>query len=446
MVDGDGLDVGRGDGAVVSDLELELVRHGKCSAREREVRKKEAVDGEDLPRGKAFLDVEDHGLSVVLIGFQRRGDFVLGAASEGDRRDTRVPGHGKAGRDSNAQISLLCDRLIHRIVGDGDRFGLLRGRVDDKGLVEGGRDERAVERERMVVGVDDDGPAVDEKLQKIESGWRGEARVAQARNDNVVVGDKVRGDVEDEGLAEVFVADRAGDSRRGRPSENRGGGGAVPNDLDGVRDVDPDIVRRGNGRRCGVGDGDGAYRRRDIAEAKALVLVGEDVDRARDDVHGLVVEGGEQTVFEDFELQVVESGGRGEIEKSQVADRHLVACGEVGGDVDDRGAAAILVILELCIDLRRRGAPDSDVRDARIPSHGERCGNANPQVFLFGDKWRDRVIGNRDRGGEGRSGAYSKSLARGRGDPQVRNKDGRVVRVDLGLCGAAGDELEVVGG
>ena len=109
-VDGDGLDVGRGDGAVVSNFELERVRHGNRQARERKVREKEAIDGEDLPRGKVFLDVEDHGLSVVLIGFQRRGDFILGAASEGYRRDTRVPGHGKVGWDTNAQIFLLSDR------------------------------------------------------------------------------------------------------------------------------------------------------------------------------------------------------------------------------------------------------------------------------------------------------------------------------------------------
>ena len=60
-------------------------------------------------------------------------------------------------------------------------------------------------------------------------------------------------------------------------------------------------------------------------------------------------------IFEDFELEVIEGGGRGEIEKPQVTDRHLVAWREIGGDVDDSGAAAILVILELGLDLPGRG-------------------------------------------------------------------------------------------
>ena len=55
------------------------------------------------------------------------------------------------------------------------------------------------------------------------------------------------------------------------------------------------------------------------------------VGRAREDVHGLVVESGEQTVLEDFELQVVENGRRGEVEEPQVGDRDLIACGDFKG-------------------------------------------------------------------------------------------------------------------
>ena len=99
---------------------------------------------------------------------------------------------------------------------------------------------------------------------------------------------KIRRDVENEGLAEIFIADGAADFGRRRTTKNRCGGSAVPDDLDGGGDADPDIVRRRDRGRRGVGDRDGADGRRDIAEAKALVLVGEDVDRARDDVHRLV--------------------------------------------------------------------------------------------------------------------------------------------------------------
>ena len=124
----------------------------------------------------------------------------------------------------------------------------------------------------------------------------------------------------------------------------------------------------------------------------------------------------------------------------------MIACDEVGGDVDDGGAAAIFVVLELGLDFRRRGAPDGDVRDGRIPLHGERRRNSDTKVFLVGDGCRDGVIGNRDGRGKGRGVADGKALARGRGDRQVGDEDRLIVPIDLGLCGAVGDELEVVGG
>ncbi len=116
LPDGEGLGVERVAGAVVVDVELEVIEPGPGG----EAGEPEPVHGELVTGREVGEHLEEHGPVAVLVALDRGVHLAGRTPAQGHGGDGGIPGHGVAGGDPDPDVLGGPDGGDAAGVGDGD--------------------------------------------------------------------------------------------------------------------------------------------------------------------------------------------------------------------------------------------------------------------------------------------------------------------------------------